>query len=90
MYLTELGERKLFTPGPLGISKTTKEAMVKDVGSRETEFVALVKSLRERLVKMAGIYTFFVCFTILSPANEVWSKVMFLHLSIILSGRCAY
>ena len=65
MYVTGLGERKLFTPGPLGISKTTKEAMVKDVGSRETEFVALVKSLRERLVKMAGTHTSFLYFTIL-------------------------
>ena len=55
-FLAGLGERKLFTPGPLGISKTTKEAMLRDAGSRETEFVNLVKNIRERLVKMAGMY----------------------------------
>ncbi len=49
-----MGERKLFTPGPLGISKTTKEAMLRDVGSRETEFMALVRNIRDELVALAG------------------------------------
>uniref|UniRef100_A0A914V2X9 Uncharacterized protein n=1 Tax=Plectus sambesii TaxID=2011161 RepID=A0A914V2X9_9BILA len=30
---------KLFTPGPLNTSKTVKEAMLSDVGSRDVSFI---------------------------------------------------
>ena len=47
-------EKKLFTPGPLGVSKRTKQAMLRDLGSRDTEFISTVKAIRDRLVNLAG------------------------------------
>ncbi|KAL5008652.1 hypothetical protein ScPMuIL_014233 [Solemya velum] len=44
--------KKLFTPGPLGTSHTVKKAMLKDVGSRDVEFVDTVKYLRNEIIKM--------------------------------------
>ena len=48
-------DKKLFTPGPLGVSKTTKEAMLRDVGSRDSDFIESVKQIRQQLVQIAGI-----------------------------------
>ena len=31
--------KKLFTPGPLGCSLSTKEAMLQDLGSRDAQFI---------------------------------------------------
>ena len=53
-FLIASCQQKLFTPGPLGVSMTTKEAMLKDVGSRDKEFIKLIKNIRESLVKIAG------------------------------------
>ncbi len=44
----------LFTPGPLSTSDTVKSAMMRDVGSRDTEFIALVRDIRRRLVVLGG------------------------------------
>eukprot|EP00405_Crypthecodinium_cohnii_P013719 CAMPEP_0206454840 /NCGR_PEP_ID=MMETSP0324_2-20121206/21385_1 /ASSEMBLY_ACC=CAM_ASM_000836 /TAXON_ID=2866 /ORGANISM="Crypthecodinium cohnii, Strain Seligo" /LENGTH=425 /DNA_ID=CAMNT_0053925407 /DNA_START=82 /DNA_END=1359 /DNA_ORIENTATION=- len=51
------GERQklLFTPGPLTTSKAVKEKMAKDVGSRDPDFIAVVKQIRERLLKIAEV-----------------------------------
>lgn len=43
----------LFTPGPLSTSDQVKEAMLRDLGSRDAEFIALVRAIRERLVELA-------------------------------------
>ena len=32
-------DKKLFTPGPLGCSRSIKESMLRDLGSRDTEFI---------------------------------------------------
>ena len=45
---------KLFTPGPLGVSLTTKQAMLRDVGSRDQTFISTVRQIRTRLVELAG------------------------------------
>ncbi|MGK2864276.1 MAG: 2-aminoethylphosphonate--pyruvate transaminase [Chitinophagaceae bacterium] len=45
----------LFTPGPLTTSKTVKEAMLKDMGSRDFEFVNAVKEIRSELLHLAYV-----------------------------------
>src|SRR5688500_16109734 len=45
----------LFTPGPLNTSAAVKEAMLRDVGSRDKEFVALVRGIRRRLLELGGV-----------------------------------
>lgn len=44
----------LLTPGPLTTSRATKEAMLRDWGSRDEEFAALNQRTLERLVALAG------------------------------------
>lgn len=48
-------DRILFTPGPLTTSRTVKEAMLRDLGTRDYEFVGLVRRIRERLLALAGL-----------------------------------
>lgn len=45
----------LFTPGPLTTSRTTKEAMLSDVGSRDYLFIETVKNIRNGLLELAGV-----------------------------------
>ena len=47
-------DKLLFTPGPLTTSLTVKQAMLRDAGSWHYEFNATVKSVRERLLALAG------------------------------------
>ena len=47
-------DKKLFTPGPLLVSRATKEAMLRDLGSRDTEFIEAVKFIRHELINIAG------------------------------------
>ncbi|HTS91051.1 MAG TPA: 2-aminoethylphosphonate--pyruvate transaminase [Stellaceae bacterium] len=42
----------LLTPGPLTTTDETKRAMLRDWGSRDTDFIALNKWIRERLVAL--------------------------------------
>ena len=48
-------DKPLFTPGPLTTSLTVKQAMLRDLGSRDTEFIAVVKNMRDRLLEAAGV-----------------------------------
>ena len=48
-------DKLLFTPGPLTTSPTVKQAMLRDLGSRDDEFIAMVRSVRERLLGIAGV-----------------------------------
>lgn len=48
-------DKKLFTPGPLGVSFETKKAMLRDLGSRDTEFINIVKTIRSKLLGIAGV-----------------------------------
>ena len=45
----------LFTPGPLSTSKTVKEAMLDDMGSRDHAFMSAVKDIRDGLLKLAHV-----------------------------------
>lgn len=47
-------DKILFTPGPLTTSLTVKQAMLRDFGSRDYEFITVVKQIREKLVALAG------------------------------------
>ncbi len=45
---------RLFTPGPLTTSATVRAAMMRDVGSRDADFTAVVQTIRDTLVEMAA------------------------------------
>ncbi len=45
----------LFTPGPLSTSLTVKEAMLKDMGSRDHVFINAVKDIRNGLLQLAHV-----------------------------------
>jgi 2-aminoethylphosphonate-pyruvate transaminase len=45
----------LFTPGPLTTSLTVKQAMLRDVGSRDATFIATVARIRKRLLALTGV-----------------------------------
>ena len=42
----------LLTPGPLTTSDETKRAMLRDWGSRDSDFIALNRHVREQLVTL--------------------------------------
>lgn len=44
----------LLTPGPLTTSTSTKEAMLRDWGSRDKQFIALNARVRQQLIAIAG------------------------------------
>lgn len=44
----------LFTPGPLTTSPEVKRAMLRDAGSRDGEFIATVREIRQRLLQLSG------------------------------------
>ncbi len=51
-----MGDRKLlFTPGPLTTSRTVKEAMLEDVGSRDRLFIDTVKEIRQELLRIGHV-----------------------------------
>ena len=61
MQLPTAKDKALFTPGPLTTSRTVKQAMLRDLGSRDDEFIELVREVRRRLLALAaadaGTYT---------------------------------
>ena len=48
-------DKPLFTPGPLTTSLTVKQAMLRDLGSRDVEFITAVRELRDELLSVAGV-----------------------------------
>ncbi len=53
--MTDRGDdRYLLTPGPLTTAPETRQAMLRDWGSRDDDFIALTARIRERLVALAG------------------------------------
>lgn len=48
-------DKPLFTPGPLTTSRTVKEAMLRDLGSRDVEFLRVVREVRAELLRLAGL-----------------------------------
>ena len=49
------GDKPLFTPGPLTTSDTVKEAMLRDLGSRDHEFIQVIEDIRNSLLRLAGV-----------------------------------
>src|SRR5215467_11359557 len=48
-------DKLLFTPGPLSTSETVKQAMLRDLGSRDAEFLLLIKNIRHRLLELGHV-----------------------------------
>lgn len=48
-------DKALFTPGPLTTSRTVKQAMLRDLGSRDLEFIEMVRDIRRRLLALGGV-----------------------------------
>jgi len=48
-------DKLLFTPGPLTTSRSVKEAMLHDFGSRDSVFIEKVSSIRSDLLGLAGV-----------------------------------
>ena len=47
--------RLLFTPGPLTTSEAVKWAMMRDLGSRDAEFLEIVRKIRRRLLELGNV-----------------------------------
>jgi 2-aminoethylphosphonate-pyruvate transaminase len=53
MRACRMGQSKLlFTPGPLTTSATVKEAMLRDLGSLDSDFLTSVRNIRTRLLEV--------------------------------------
>ena len=48
-------DKILYTPGPLTTSRTVKQAMLQDLGSRAFEFIQRVKTIRQRLLEVGQV-----------------------------------
>ena len=48
-------DKILFTPGPLTTSKTVKTAMLRDLGSRDFEFIKIIKDIRVKLLEAGQV-----------------------------------
>lgn len=48
-------QKTLFTPGPLTTSLTVKQAMLRDVGSRDNEFINMLADIRREILEVADI-----------------------------------
>ena len=53
--MTPPKDKLLFTPGPLTTSRGVKEAMLHDMGSRDADFIEVVRDIRQRLLAVAGV-----------------------------------
>ena len=51
---SETGDPLLLTPGPLTTSRTVKDVMVHDWGSRDQTFIDINQAVRDDIVKVAG------------------------------------
>jgi 2-aminoethylphosphonate-pyruvate transaminase len=48
-------DKPLFTPGPLTTSRTVKQAMLRDLGSRDYEFISLIQEIRDGLLELGEV-----------------------------------
>lgn len=58
MMPSSANDKPLFTPGPLTTSRTVKQAMLRDLGSRDGEFLRVVREIRTQLVQLAELDDF--------------------------------
>ncbi len=47
-------DKSLFTPGPLTTSRSVKLALLRDLSSRDSEFIEIVRSIRGGLLELGG------------------------------------
>jgi len=52
---TDWKDKALFTPGPLTTSRTVKQAMLRDLGSRDADFIHIVREVRGLLLKIGQV-----------------------------------
>lgn len=64
-------DKLLFTPGPLTTSDMVKQALVRDVGSRDTEFIQVIANIRNELTKLGKCEN--THSTILTPGSGTYS-----------------
>lgn len=48
-------DKILFTPGPLTTSQTVKQALLRDLGSRDGDFIARIADIRRRLLALGSV-----------------------------------
>jgi 2-aminoethylphosphonate-pyruvate transaminase len=48
-------QKLLFTPGPLNTSENVKRAMLRDLGSRDVEFIDIVRKIRHCLLELGQV-----------------------------------
>lgn len=48
-------DKVLFTPGPLTTSRTVKQAMLRDLGSRDFNFMKVLQDIRQRLLDIGEV-----------------------------------
>jgi len=53
--MVRASDKLLFTPGPLTTSLSVKQAMLRDLGSRDADFLAIVRDVRARLLRLAEV-----------------------------------
>src|SRR5258708_28143197 len=86
MTLPAWRDKALFTPGPLTTSRTVKQAMLRDLGSRDFEFIEVVRDIRQRLVALGtadtGDYT-----AVLMPGSGTFSVEAMLSATVPPEGK---
>ena len=45
----------LLTPGPLNTSRKVKEAMLTDYGSRDPNFIDIIKQIKKKILRIANV-----------------------------------
>ena len=52
--MTQPARQRLFTPGPLNTSEAVRSAMLRDMGSRDPDFLEIVRTIRRKLLAIAS------------------------------------
>ena len=80
-------DKPLFTPGPLTTSRTVKQAMLRDLGSRDTEFIGTIRRVRERLLTAAGLSQEQGCESILMQGSGTFTVESVISSAISPAGK---
>ena len=66
----------LFTPGPLNTTNGVKSAMLCDMGSRDAEFLGIVREIRRQLLEIGGADEAFECVLLQGSGTYVLESVI--------------
>jgi 2-aminoethylphosphonate-pyruvate transaminase len=80
-------DKRLFTPGPLTTSAGVKRAMLRDLGSRDAEFLTVVKRIREALLTTAGLTAGGAYEAVLIPGSGTYGVESVLGSAVPTDGR---